>query len=105
VIPTLWYGIVYEAVVAGTSHAATQPTWPTTLGTTITDGTVTWRAEHAATVDNGMVSNCTISIDAGVTAALADWGKGTWNLDVTEAPDTRIVRVEGLARLRQENTY
>jgi hypothetical protein len=105
VIPTLWHGIVYEAVVAGTSHGATEPTWPTTMGATVTDGTVTWRAEHVATVDNGMVSNVTISLDSGVTAALSDWGRGTWNLDLTEAPDTRIVRAQGVARLLRENTY
>ncbi len=32
----------YECSVAGTSHAATEPTWPTTEGETVTDGTVTW---------------------------------------------------------------
>lgn len=33
----------YECTVAGTSHASTEPTWPTTpLGSTVTDGTVTW---------------------------------------------------------------
>jgi hypothetical protein len=32
----------YKCTVAGTSHLTTEPTWPTTNGTTITDGTVTW---------------------------------------------------------------
>jgi hypothetical protein len=33
----------YLCTVAGTSHATTEPTWPTTNGTTIADGTVTWK--------------------------------------------------------------
>jgi hypothetical protein len=32
----------YKCTVAGTSHAATEPTWPTD-GTTVTDGTATWQ--------------------------------------------------------------
>lgn len=35
-------GHIYRVVVAGTSHATTEPTWPTTTGSTITDNTVTW---------------------------------------------------------------
>jgi hypothetical protein len=34
-------GRVYKATVAGTT-AASEPTWPTTTGATVTDGTVTW---------------------------------------------------------------
>lgn len=40
--PTVANGYRYEVTVAGTSHAATEPTWPTTVGNTVTDGTVTW---------------------------------------------------------------
>jgi hypothetical protein len=32
----------YLCTVAGTSHASTEPTWPTTNGTTKVDNTVTW---------------------------------------------------------------
>jgi hypothetical protein len=33
----------YKCTTAGTSHASTEPTWPTTpIGSTVTDGTVTW---------------------------------------------------------------
>jgi len=33
----------YKCIIAGTSHAATEPTWPTTLGETIVDEGVTWQ--------------------------------------------------------------
>lgn len=42
-VPTVANGYAYQVTVAGTSHAATQPTWPTTVGATVTDGTVTWQ--------------------------------------------------------------
>lgn len=32
----------YRVSTAGTSHASTEPTWPTTTGNTVVDGTVTW---------------------------------------------------------------
>ncbi len=35
-------GRLYSVTVAGTSHATNEPTWPTN-GTTVTDGTVTWK--------------------------------------------------------------
>ncbi|MCD6418865.1 hypothetical protein J7M00_08805, partial [bacterium] len=39
--PTSANGYSYECTVAGTSGSS-EPTWPTTLGETVTDGTVTW---------------------------------------------------------------
>ena len=41
VIPTTSNGYVYRCTVAGTSGIAA-PTWPTSNGHTVTDGTITW---------------------------------------------------------------
>jgi hypothetical protein len=35
-------GYRYECTTAGTSHATTEPTWPTQEGATVTDGTAVW---------------------------------------------------------------
>lgn len=35
-------GHLYRCIVAGTSHASVEPTFPTTSGATVTDNTVTW---------------------------------------------------------------
>lgn len=40
--PTVGNGYLYMAVVAGTSHATTEPTWTTTWGVNNTDNSVTW---------------------------------------------------------------
>lgn len=42
--PTTPNGFVYQCTTAGTSHAATEPTWPTTgIGSsTVSDGTAVW---------------------------------------------------------------
>lgn len=45
VIPITPNGYQYRCSVAGTSHAATEPTWPTTLGTTVANSTVTWEMD------------------------------------------------------------
>lgn len=43
VVPTVDNGHAYRVLVAGTSHASTEPTWPTGDGATVTDNTVTWQ--------------------------------------------------------------
>src|SRR4051794_39754986 len=43
VVPTTLNGYVYQATVAGTS-AGSAPTYPTTIGGTVVDGSVTWTA-------------------------------------------------------------
>jgi hypothetical protein len=45
-LPVTPNGYYYQVTVAGTSGASA-PAWPTTLGNTVTDGTVTWRCQAA----------------------------------------------------------
>ncbi len=50
--PTVSNGYVYICTTAGTSHASVQPTWPTSINSTVTDGTVVWTCyavKHATT--------------------------------------------------------
>lgn len=43
VIPTVVNGYYYEVTTdAGSSHATTEPTWPTTIGSTVVDQGITW---------------------------------------------------------------
>lgn len=101
VVPTTFNGYVYEVTVAGTSHAATEPTWPTTIGNTVTDNTVTWRAE---TTDES-VANIYIVIPAATTAALTAWGRGVWSMEVLDTFGHTWFYVSGAAYLRLESTY
>ncbi len=40
--PTTPNGYRFQVTTAGTTHATTEPTWPTTIGSTVADGTVVW---------------------------------------------------------------
>lgn len=68
--PTTPNTFVYECTTAGTSHASTEPTWPTTgIGTsTVSDGTAVWTllsARHEITEVKLALTN------GGLTAATA----------------------------------
>jgi len=43
----------YKVTVAGTT-AATEPTWPTVVGNTVTDGTVTWTCAGTAALEKSV---------------------------------------------------
>lgn len=101
VVPLALNGYVYECVVAGTSHASTEPTWPLVLGNTVTDGTVTWRCE----TDDSTVCNVYIAIPRSTTAALAPWGRGVYSLEVVDTWNHTWVFIDGPAYLRAESTY
>jgi len=46
VIPTVFNGFEYQVISNGISDAVTEPVWPTTVGDTIEDGSVTFKAAH-----------------------------------------------------------
>ncbi|GAF78695.1 unnamed protein product, partial [marine sediment metagenome] len=53
VIATTFNGWRYEATVAGSSHATTEPTWPTTEGSTVVDEGVTWTCRRCPSIEAG----------------------------------------------------
>jgi hypothetical protein len=77
VVPRTLNGWVYQCVTAGTTNSS-QPTWPTTLGANVTDGSVVWRCE---TTDAG-VTNLRLSLVPADTTALTDWGYGRYDLEL-----------------------
>jgi hypothetical protein len=48
--PTAANGHAYMCIAAGTSHAMTEPTWPTGHRATVTDGTVVWAEIGSAVI-------------------------------------------------------
>jgi hypothetical protein len=51
IMPVTQNGRRYRAIAAGTTGAA-EPTWPTAIGATVVDGTITWRMEEAGSCDD-----------------------------------------------------
>lgn len=87
--PTVNNGFCYQVTsAAGTSHAATEPTWPTTVGGTVTDNGITWTCRLRSiwvasvarvvgdmvrpTTPNGYIYRCTV---AGTSAG----SEPTWS--------------------------
>jgi hypothetical protein len=59
--PTTGNGYYYEVTTAGTT-GATEPTWPTPEGTTVTDGTVVWTCRLATVTLSTSVSALTFNM-------------------------------------------
>jgi D-tyrosyl-tRNA(Tyr) deacylase len=105
VVPTLLNGYVYQCTVAGTSHASTEPAWPTALGATVSDGTARWRCEQAEDIGNGLVNNLVVNAGPAVTAALADWGMGLYVLKLLDPFGNVALWVDGTIYLRRDTNY
>lgn len=55
VLPTVPNGFCYEVTTDSGSSGATEPTWPTTVGNTVTDGGITWTCRaHAGLAQASM---------------------------------------------------
>lgn len=79
VFPTSKNGYYYACTTAGTS-AATQPTWPTVPGNTVTDGTVTWtcHAVQGKLTQNGTaISFPQSSASQGTPTYIGIWDAST----------------------------
>jgi hypothetical protein len=84
----------FKATVAGTS-AGTEPTWPTVLGNTVVDGTVTWKAIRARRLVGTVTSsaNRRTIVATGISVAADYFGEGFITfLTGDNAGDERRVR-------------
>ncbi len=101
VVPTLLNGYVYQCTAAGTSHATTEPAWPTTRGATVLDNTARWRCEQAETITNGLVQNLVVAASPAVTDALVDWARGVYTLELFDTFGNTAIWVDGTIYLRR----
>ena len=65
--PTIGNERVFVCIVAGTTHATTEPTWTVTKGAKTTDNTVTWQECTGQPGVNGDLVNCPLSSDVRST--------------------------------------
>ena len=94
-------GLVYKAVQTGVgTSAASEPVWPTTVGLTVVDNTVTWEAVIATRITYKAVP----ILKSGATEPTWPQGVGTsvpdgtisWLTDsrqVTQAPNSNVVAI------------
>ncbi len=91
--PTSPTGYRYQVTTAGTTHASTQPTWPTVIGSTVADGTVVW----TCVAEERDVNEITLALsapDLDTNVAGAALNIGTEILSGTSNDVAIYVRVE-----------
>jgi len=84
-------GYYYQAIQAGTT-AASEPTWPTTPGDDVTDGTVTWRTREFSAPH--LTADASIGATSITVASTAEFEVGkTVNIrdDVTTGGEERVI--------------
>jgi hypothetical protein len=70
-----YHDLVYECTTAGTTHATTQPTYPTSAGGTVTDGTAVFTARAADLASGALL--------VAATGVALDF----FNIQLTATPD------------------
>ena len=65
--PSVGNGFEYECTTAGQTNA-TEPSWPTTAGSTVTNGSVVWTARAFATNAADTISSANVEVPTGITA-------------------------------------
>jgi len=75
-VPTSPNGFVYKVTTEGTSGSV-EPTWPTTIGATVLDGTVEWTCDHLCRLVNIDYANGTAHF-SGVPAPVTCSGTGAY---------------------------
>jgi hypothetical protein len=94
-------GSIYACIQAGSD--TTEPDWPTTIGDSTTSIDPIALFQCVATDET--VANLVVSLTAGQTAALDDWGHGVWDLELVY-PFGQVQRLfHGVARLSREVSY
>lgn len=101
-------GFKYKCTVAGTTHATTEPTWPTTIGNTVADNTVTWQCEEklhesievklAATSGGLGSATAGAALNLGTTVTSGTGNKKEVHMRVDDA--TAAIDIETELRLR-----
>lgn len=90
---------IHVCTVAGTSHASVEPTWPTTIDATVSDGTVTWKTETLIT----LVEDTDYSVDLDLArvyvlpGARVSAAGGQWTFGYTKSAVSREVIETGSA--------
>lgn len=87
VIPTIYNGYAYVVTTAGTS-GATEPVWPTTLGNTVSDGSIVWKC---VSLTRGVAANIGDTYMVGGaegTTTQSDWDEC---LELLQTEDVNLV--------------
>jgi hypothetical protein len=86
VVPTTFKGLYFKATNPGLS-GGTEPTWPTAIGATVTDGGITWEAVgYNLMPPTVSITTSTYTASDGVTLASPTSTGGATQVTITAVP-------------------